>query len=167
MYGGVDAFAEAARRARQTQEQQRKAAEDLARRQRAARQAANPWGPASDRADDPFWGFSNSEPRKTRRKSEAQLEDEKWERMLKDRHPIADVYRVIKGVADEAFHRTKTGNWMLMEVYKLDDLEMDHFKFLKWYLKKVSTINANLNDGWVGQTYRNYVAVKNINWEVE
>lgn len=157
---GVDAFAEAARRAQREQQQARAAAENLARRQREARerQRAYQQGPSSNRADDPYWGepFWGKD-----------TEEAKWKRVLFDKHPRADVFRVIKGVADEALATNKSGNWMLMEVYKLDDLDMEHFKFLKWYLLKVSPTHKSLNEGWVGQTYKNYVAVKNINWEVE
>jgi hypothetical protein len=73
-------------------------------------------------------------------------------------------YEIINSLVDIAATENKTGNWFLMEVFKLDDLDLDHFKYCRFVLRKVSSKNLTVSEDWVATSYRNYVAIRNTNW---
>lgn len=65
-------------------------------------------------------------------------------------------YQIIDGIIEEASDKDKTVQWLLFEVNKLDDLGLDHFKYLQWRM--------NLKDPWAKDAYSVYLKTKLVKW---
>ncbi len=67
------------------------------------------------------------------------------------------IYSVIDGVIEEANQKEQTANWFLFEMYKLEELSLNHFKYAAFKLK--------LKAGWAETAYKNYINSTNIEWK--
>lgn len=118
------------------QRRDRQAAEDLAEKQRRAREAQS--AQAKRASEDSMWFL----------------------RMHTD-----PIYNFIKNLIDGAIHETRTANWLLMEVYKIEELELSHFKFVKWYMESRFKNGIELDYNWAEQSYKGYIHVWSIKWQ--
>jgi len=88
-------------------------------------------------------------------------EDEIWQQKKQRDENL----RILEDLVDIAYKENKTNNWFLAEMFKLDDLILDHFKFVRYQFKKIC--GKTFNEYWVFNSYQNYIAIRNINWEVK
>ena len=78
---------------------------------------------------------------------------------------VEPVFIFLNELVTNACLTGQTGHALLMDVFKLDDLGMDHFKYIRWKVAKVSGGKNKLKEDWVNTSYKNYIAVKQIKWE--
>ncbi len=105
--------------------------------------------------------------RQKKAKQEQEWKEEQ-ERIKKDpwhlKKKLDSKYSIIEQLIVDGSKQLRTTKWFLMEVYKLDDLTLDHFKFIRETLNIHSRGLCNLVDSWVSESYRNYVAIQQMEW---
>lgn len=129
--------------------QQQREAEELARRQRERRGQA--------------YAKANSD-------NHYKTEAERWQEIKR----TDSQYATVDDILDIALNTAgKTLLWMLMEVYKLDSLSLQHFKYIKFRFDslKIKVQEGNkppewfrLHGEWAQEAYRNYLTIKNTRW---
>lgn len=73
------------------------------------------------------------------------------------------LYKVLEALLTDACRDFKSTRWCLMEIYKVPDLTLNHFKYIKYLINKLSGIhNTQLADSWINSAYRNYIEVQKI-----
>lgn len=71
---------------------------------------------------------------------------------------IEDVnYGIIEGIIAEGLQKEQDNKWFLFELFKLDDLDIDHFKYVQWKM--------DLRKGWAMEAYQNYIKSNSIKWK--
>ncbi len=78
------------------------------------------------------------------------------------RKPTDDNFAVLDDIIDIYITETKSDNWLIAEVVKLDKLGIEHFKYIKFAMKKRNSTKRTFNDDWVNYSYKNYVVCKNV-----
>lgn len=114
------------------------------------------------RGEDPQTFWSNWEETKKRQEQAQQNrygnETEYWE-ALKLTDPS---YMVLDEIIKITLKNNRTIQWLILEVYKLEDLQLNHFKFIKFMLRAHVNHTKVLNDNWCSTVHRNYITV----WQV-
>lgn len=90
------------------------------------------------------------------------------EEMWKEFSRVEQITWALDDLIEFSFENNKKIDWMLMEIYKLDNLNLQHFKYVKWKLNKIAekyNEAAKFNDDWVATAYKNYVSIKSMKWE--
>jgi len=91
-------------------------------------------------------------------------EEEKWNNLKRG----DSKYVIIDDTLEIALRGTKTANWLLMEVYKLEELSLMHFKYIKFMLVREAKIKGNpefnLSDAWLHKVYSDYCSIWRTKW---
>jgi hypothetical protein len=77
---------------------------------------------------------------------------------------LDEIYMFLKALVDNCTQSSRSGKYLLMEVCKIDNLDLEHFKFIRWYLRKVSYDRIPVSEQWVKDSYLAYRHVHNIDW---
>lgn len=106
--------------------------------------------------DNRFNGFSSENGKQRGYSSERS----KW-----DQKETTDPdYDHIRTIFNDCITSNRSATYMLLEVYKLGDLDMEHFKYISFLFN--TNGNTNLGQRWVEDAYRNYVSINKIKWDM-
>jgi hypothetical protein len=91
----------------------------------------------------------------------SETEEAKWTRLFQ----TEPLYQVVRSIIQEAFNGGRTANYMLMEMYKVDELTLEHFNFAAWILQHSLAVKGiTINKSWAKETYKVYLNIHSINW---
>ncbi len=94
------------------------------------------------------------------REEQEQLRKDPWHLFKKS----DSKYSIIEQLIIDGTKSFKTTKWFLMEVYKLDELGLKHFEFIRDIIDKHSKGACKLTDSWISESYRNYVTIQQMEW---
>lgn len=73
------------------------------------------------------------------------------------------LYQVIEDTFNQAMDERRSVNWFTAEIYKIEELGLNHFKFVKHLTKVYPNSKFEFSDAWVGNAYKGYVHLQDLN----
>lgn len=90
----------------------------------------------------------------------ATTEEDKWNAKI-----INDPsFTMVDSLIDVCIAESRTANYLLMEVYKMEEMTLAHFQFMAYKLKKQSFGKMNIHSEWAKETYRIYTHIHELKW---
>jgi curved DNA-binding protein CbpA len=126
-------------------------------------QQYNPFNEAAYKAAEDLAARQRAKAEQMRREAEAKKDPERsrWESL----RGFDENYDVIDGVLRETIACSRSGNYMLMELCKLDDLDLNHFQYIRYWMKRNGKeAKFELPVGWEQTSYKAYVHIRQIKW---
>lgn len=71
-------------------------------------------------------------------------------------------YQVIEQVFKTHVQANKSLEYVILDIYKLDDLALEHFKFLAYLLKTHSVAKVKVSESTMNTWYKNYLNIKRV-----
>lgn len=73
-------------------------------------------------------------------------------------------FNLVRDAYEESKLMNRSANWMLFEIYKVENLGLENFKHLAWMLRRDSDNRVNVDTTWINTVYRNYVESWKVKW---
>jgi len=71
--------------------------------------------------------------------------------------------KLIREIIEEGIYKNSSANSMLLDMFKVDNMGLNHFLYARWYFNKQG---GRLSLEWAQTAYKNYVSVQQIKWDL-